>query len=302
MNQQIFILPFLVTVLSCNSSRQELSGTDTGNPVIQVSVLDSKGAPLENADVIIYRQSENGSAILRKESATDCDYAIDTLHTDSEGKVSLKAEPGATLGLEVYWNESLGLYKSIVVAETNNAVELNTKPLVNFPTESDVVFANTGRRLPAGSVTKIPPGLWLIKYIQLGSTDTLPSIEVQVEDAANLPEALTSLNQAASELNRLDIKTRGYVEFADYPDDPKIAEQLEYTCAMDGYDQVTSCKGALDCRVWQWESDWSSQQDHVSVIAGALTKNGKILCILFPDDAISKRPIFYPFTEVRKNP
>lgn len=302
MNQQIFILPFLITVLSCNGARQELSGTDTGNPVIQVSVFDSVGAPLENADVIVYRQSENGSAILRKESATDNDYAIDTLHTDAEGKVSLKAESGATLGLEVYWSETLGVYKSIVVGESNNTVELNTKPLVTFPTESEVVFANTGRRLPAGSVTKIPPGLWLIKYIQLGSTDTLPSLEVQVDDASNLPEALKSLNQAASELHRLDIQTRGYVEFANYPEDPKIVSQLEYTCAMDGYDQVTFCKGNSDCRVWQWKSDWISKQDLVPVIAGALTKNGNILCILFPDDAISKRPIFYPFTEVRKNP
>lgn len=301
MKMLLYFFGISIILLACSDNGSR-AGTDTGNPMLEVAVADSLGKPLAGAQVTIYPQSTGGAALRRISCDADCAASAETFVTDSRGRLSVPLAVGSRIGFEVYWNEDLGAYQSLVVRADTKEIHIQATPLVSFPTNEDVVLAGTGRKLPASSITKIPPGLWQIQYVRAGSRDSLPLIDVQVDDAANLPGALRGLSIAASEMQRLDVEPHGYVEFADYPTDSVVLTHLDSTCVKEGYPEIANCKGNGKCRIWQWESDWVTQEDSSPVLAAAVSFDDQIVCVVFPDEAVSHRPAFYPYSKVRKAP
>jgi hypothetical protein len=298
-------LATVLLVFAC-SGEKKVAGTDTGNPVIQAMVTDSLGKPLDSAQVILYTDvaTANISSLYRIATNTNSNdpVAIDTVYTDSKGRACFNAEATSKYSLEVYWKNRLGAFTELKSGTNDSDVEIEARNLIDFPTVGAATLEATGRYLPEGSTTKIPQGLWNIRYTLLGTDQQYSSLQIRVEDASNQPDAIASLGMAAKMLDSIDVQPFGYVELSQFPTDLAVKNTLIGACVEGGFSQVSMCESSQDCRIWQWETDWVLKSSGAAVLAAAVTVNAEIQCLFFPDGAVSNRPVFYSYSDVRKGP
>jgi hypothetical protein len=289
---------FSLGLFGC-SDHGKLTGTDTGNPMVTASVKDASGNPLKGAQVIVYSTSVQGP------------LALDTLIADENGRVSLSVPANGEYGFEVYWKDSLGTFLQKSVENSALNLSLIAGALVDFPVDGSVSasLAQTGRALPPGSVTKIPPGLWLVNYTEFGTGTpvALPPLQVQVDDAQGNSDALMGLSTAALSLSELNVTSKGYLALSMLPSAPLMRAKIEMACEMGGYTQISACQGNDDCRAWQWESDWVTISSGSPVFATVITGlNGALECVIFPDAMVSvamgNGVYFYTINDVRVGP
>jgi len=278
-----------------------LSGTDTGNPMIVAKLADSTGTPLVGARVYLYKKNAAGVPEL-----------VDSLLSDSKGRVTTQVADNSQYGLEAYWKDSLGAY--VQVTPTCDSTEQNVlaSRLVTFPVQASTtigsaLFSETGRVIAAGKTMRIPAGLWSIHYVVFGdsASDTLPTLSVQVDAAREVPEALEGLTTAARNLDSLGIVANGYTAFSQYA---AIASsitrsKIQLACDMAGFSEIKLCDSGTDCRIWQWHSNWISLDSTMTqpLLVGAVTGGGRNLCVFFPDATLDSSVVnVLSFVEVRK--
>lgn len=280
----------LLVAAGCDGAEQ--AGTDTGNPVLTALVVDGAGQKVSNAEVIVYTFVQD-SAILRR-TTEETGMAVDTLWTDENGVARWEAGKFRYVGLEVYAGDSLGAWTRVDLDGAQApAANVTVVPLVKFNlpgTPGTVVgtVGATGRVLVAGGTVALPPGLWNIAYYRygLGEPDTLPALQVQVDDARQVPAALSGLARAAQVLDSLGVIPLGYAALSAVPSISWINAHLLQKCQEGGFN-MASCNG--NCRIWQWESDWVLAEDQTkTVLVGVLTDENDVHCVFFPEEVVGE--------------
>lgn len=282
------------------------AGTDTGNPVLTARVVDEKDQPLGGALVLVYSY-ENHQTLQRSQLASCQALLLDSLWTDSLGQVYWKGS-AETLGFEVYWADSLGVYQSFSWGGEEEFLTLAASPLarlhidVNAPKGQKIgLLRETGKTLVAGTEISLPAGTWSLEYFaSADQADTLPALNLYIPKERETFLDWNGLRQTAQYFDSIGLKPRDYGAFRDYPLNNVIRKDLHNACENGGF-APSQCGDSLDCLIWfwNWKTDWKAKDGSLEhLYVASVLGNDQLQCVFLATDTNLSNQFFYSIKDV----
>lgn len=287
MNHIALLGILFLLVFGC--SEKKTSGTDTGNPIIVATVVDSSGSAKPWSRISVYR---SGGFIAE-------------FSADGIGVASIEVPDTGLYFLEAITpDSSSGVFQGVVVPDTGVKATLSTGALVPFTTGSlttEALITETGRTVLPGQSVLLPPGMIGVRYTDYfigGKIDTTISLPVDIGSVGSNSSALQGLHTAAWKMDSLGIPIGDFAQLSPFPTYPVTVAKLDWTCIESGFASVqNACATEGSCWVWQWDQEITSL-DGIAMLADAIVGNGEFLCLFFSDAELESSNYFYTVQDV----